>query len=43
MASLMFKLLILWRIPDSNRPPLDCEPNALPDELNPQLYGCKIT
>ena len=37
MASLMFKLLILWRIPDSNRPPLDCEPNALPDELNPHF------
>ena len=30
--------LILWRIPDSNRPPLDCEPNALPDELNPHHF-----
>ena len=27
----------LWRLPDSNRPPSDCEPDALPDELNPQL------
>ena len=27
--------LISWRLPDSNRPPSDCEPDALPDELNP--------
>ena len=27
----------LWRLPDSNRPPSDCEPDALPDELNPQM------
>ena len=26
-----------WRIPDSNRPPSDCEPDALPDELNPRF------
>ena len=26
-----------WRLPDSNRPPSDCEPDALPDELNPLL------
>ena len=35
------KMLIafgLWRLPDSNRPPSDCEPDALPDELNPRLW-----
>ena len=26
----------LWRIWDSNPPPIDCEPIALPDELIPQ-------
>ena len=30
----------LWRISDSNRPPSDCEPDALPDELIPQMR-CK--
>ena len=30
----------LWRIPDSNRPPSDCEPDALPDELNP--HCCSV-
>ena len=42
--------LISWRLPDSNRPPSDCEPDALPDELNPlyfdmlsDLSGCKNT
>ena len=33
---------VLWRLPDSNRPPSDCEPDALPDELNP-LSGGKNT
>ncbi len=27
----------LWSISDSNRPPIDCEPIALPDELIPQV------
>ncbi len=26
---------VLWSISDSNRPPIDCEPIALPDELIP--------
>ena len=28
---------VLWSISDSNRPPIDCEPIALPDELIPQV------
>ena len=32
----------LWRIPDSNRPPSDCEPDALPDELNPHYLSAKL-
>lgn len=27
-----------WSISDSNRPPIDCEPIALPDELIPHNY-----
>ena len=27
-----------WSISDSNRPPIDCEPIALPDELIPHMY-----
>ena len=27
----------MWSISDSNRPPIDCEPIALPDELIPQV------
>ena len=26
-----------WSISDLNRPPIDCEPIALPDELMPQM------
>ena len=26
-----------WSISDSNRPPIDCEPIALPDELIPRI------
>lgn len=38
---------LLWRQPDSNRRPFDCEPNALPTELCPRtqqfilLHFCK--
>ena len=33
----------MWRLPDSNRPPSDCEPDALPDELNPHdIYVAKL-
>ena len=38
LVDLMTCSLKVWRIPDSNRPPSDCEPDALPDELNPHCY-----
>ena len=28
-----------WSISDSNRPPIDCEPIALPDELIPRYFS----
>ena len=41
IMSLRFKpnpVHLWWRLPDSNRSPSACKADALPDELNPQLF-----